>query len=86
MVWNGRFLPASAFGDAVSRENSPPRSCKANPSHPQHGYVRSKVVVVALDDGENIPFVIDDREVSNSIAGAKRPGSDRAIRFAWVNE
>ena len=54
-------------------------------SHAQNSYVRSKVVVVALDHGKDIAFAIDDREVG-SIASTQRPRCDRAIRFSRVDE
>ena len=54
-------------------------------AHALHGHVRSEVVVVALDDGEDVAFAIDDGEVGG-IAGAERPGSNRAIGFSGIDE
>src|SRR5271166_3394530 len=54
-------------------------------SHAHHGHVRSKVVVVALDEREDIAFAIDDGEVSG-VAGAKRSWGDRAVGFVRIDE
>src|ERR1700727_1756694 len=47
-------------------------------SHPQHGYIRAEVVVVALNHGEYIAFAVGNGKVC-SVAFAQRPRSYCAV-------
>jgi hypothetical protein len=62
MVWNGRLRPA-AYSETTGRARKGSVILQGE-SHAQHGYIRSKVRVVALNDRKDIAFPINDSEVS----------------------